>query len=152
MIPNDITSHLGKCKLKPQWDITSSVRMTEWLSSKRDNKWGEWIWKGFPGGASGKEPACQFRRCKRYGFHPCVRKICWRRAPQPTPIFLPGEFHEQRSLVGYQSIGSQKSQTWLRQLSTHTHTHTHTHGFEKRELLYTVGKSVNWYSHYGKTI
>ena len=25
---------------------------------------------GFPGGASGKEPACQFRRCKRRGFDP----------------------------------------------------------------------------------
>ena len=26
----------------------------------------------FPGGASGKEPACQCRRCKRHGFHPWV--------------------------------------------------------------------------------
>ena len=31
--------------------------------------------KGFPGGASGKEPACQFQRHKRHGFHPWVRKI-----------------------------------------------------------------------------
>ena len=30
---------------------------------------------GFPGGASGKEPACQCRRCKRQGFEPWVRKI-----------------------------------------------------------------------------
>ena len=27
--------------------------------------------------------------------------IPWRRAWQPTPVFLPGEFHEQRSLTGY---------------------------------------------------
>jgi len=30
-----------------------------------------------------------------------VRKIPWRRVWQPTPIFLPGEFHGQRTLVGY---------------------------------------------------
>ena len=57
--------------------------------------------KGFPGGASGKEPACQFRRCKRCGFDPCVRKIPWRKAEQPTPVFLPRESHGQRRLVGY---------------------------------------------------
>ena len=30
---------------------------------------------GFPGGTSGKEPACQCRRGKRWGFNPCVGKI-----------------------------------------------------------------------------
>ena len=34
------------------------------------------------------------------GFDSWVRKISWRRKWQPTPIFLPGESHEQRSLVG----------------------------------------------------
>ena len=34
----------------------------------------------FPGDASGKEPTCQCRRCKRHGFDPWVRKIPWRRA------------------------------------------------------------------------
>ena len=38
---------------------------------------------------------------KRHGFDPWVRKIFWRRAWQPTPVFLLGEFHGQRSLVGY---------------------------------------------------
>ena len=33
---------------------------------------------GFPGGTSGKEPACQFRRHKRRRFDPWVRKIPWR--------------------------------------------------------------------------
>ena len=57
---------------------------------------------GFPGGASGKEPACQCRRLKRYryGFDPWVGKIPWRRAWQPTPVFLSGESHGQRSLAG----------------------------------------------------
>ena len=57
--------------------------------------------KGFPGGASGKEPTCHCRRHKRCGFDPWVGKIPWRREWQPTPIFLPGESHRQRSLVGY---------------------------------------------------
>ena len=37
----------------------------------------------------------------RHGFDLWVRKIPWRRAWQPTPVFLPGESHGQRSLVGY---------------------------------------------------
>ena len=41
---------------------------------------------GFPGGASGKEPTCQCRRHRRYGFNPWGRKISWRRAWQPTPV------------------------------------------------------------------
>ena len=45
----------------------------------------------FAGGASGKEPVCQCRRCKRLGLDPKVRKIPWRRAWQPTPVFLSGE-------------------------------------------------------------
>ena len=38
---------------------------------------------------------------KRGGFDPWVGKIPWRRAWQPTPVFLPGESHGQRSLGGY---------------------------------------------------
>ena len=47
----------------------------------------------FPGGAIGKEPACQCRRRRRCGFDPWIGKILWRRAQQPTPVFLPGESH-----------------------------------------------------------
>ena len=39
---------------------------------------------GFPGGATGKEPACQFRRCKRSGFDPWIRMIPWRRKWKPA--------------------------------------------------------------------
>ena len=53
------------------------------------------------GGASGKEPTGQYRRRKSYRFNPWIRKIPWRRAWQPIPIFLPGESHGQRSLLGY---------------------------------------------------
>ena len=51
--------------------------------------------------ALGKEPICQCRRRKKCGFYPWVGKIPWRRAWQPTPIFLPGEPQGQRSLAGY---------------------------------------------------
>ena len=59
----------------------------------------------FPGGASGKVSTCQCRRRKKHGFNPRVGKIPWRRARQPTPVFLPGKSHGQRSLVGYHPWG-----------------------------------------------
>ena len=42
---------------------------------------------------------------------------------QPTPVFLPGESHGQRSLTGYSPWGHKASDT---KRLTHTHTHTHT--------------------------
>ena len=62
-----------------------------------------YTWRGFPGGSDSKESACQCRRCE---FDPRVRKIPWRRAWQPTPVFMPWEFHAQRRLAGLQFMGS----------------------------------------------
>ena len=61
------------------------------------------------GGASGKEPACRCRRHEICGFDPGIRTIPWRREQQPTPVFLPGESHGQRSLVGYGPEGRKES-------------------------------------------
>ena len=47
---------------------------------------------------TGKESTCQ---CKRPGFLPWVRKIPWREKWQPTPVFVTGDTHGQRSLAGY---------------------------------------------------
>ena len=47
-------------------------------------------------------------------------KIQWRRERQPTPVFLPGEFHRLRSLAGYHQWGHKESDTYER--LTHTHT------------------------------
>ena len=55
------------------------------------------ISSGLPWWLSGKESACQ---CRRHGFNPWVGKIHWRRKWQPTPVFLPGESHGQKSLEG----------------------------------------------------
>ena len=63
------------------------------------------------GGTRGEESACQRRKLKRCGFNPWVRKIPWRRAWQPTPVFLPGESHEQRSLADYSPWGRKELDT-----------------------------------------
>ena len=55
--------------------------------------------------------SCQCRRVQCV-FNLWVRKVPWRRKWQPTPVFLPGKFHD-RSLVGLQSLRLQKSRTWL---------------------------------------
>ena len=69
--------------------------------------------RGFPGGASGKEPACQCRRHKRCRFNPWARKIPWRRSWQPTPVLLPGRSHGQRSLEEYSPWGRKRvGQDW----------------------------------------
>ena len=44
-------------------------------------------------------------------FHSWAGKICWRREGLPTLVFLPGEFHGQRSLVGYSPWGKKELDT-----------------------------------------
>ena len=60
----------------------------------------------------------QCRRLKRHGFNPRIRKIPWRRKWQSTPVFLPGKFHGQRSLVGYSPWDCKELDT-TEQLSMH---------------------------------
>ena len=91
---------------------------------------------GFPGGTSGKNSTCQCRRCKSHSFYPWVGKVPWRRKWQPTPTFLPGESHWQRSVVDYSPQGCRESDTtgWL----THTHTHTYTVNMIKMKICKEV--------------
>ena len=49
--------------------------------------WCVCVLRGFPGGTSGKEPACQCRGHKRLGFDPWVGKIPWSKAWKPTPCW-----------------------------------------------------------------
>ena len=71
-----------------------------------------------------KKEKSSFLTCKAmpgwHRFDPWVRKITWRRAWQPTPVFLSGESHGQRSLAGYSLWGCKELDmtegTW------HTHT------------------------------
>ena len=59
-----------------------------------------------PSWLSGKEPTWQCRSCE---FDSRVRKIPWRRKQPPTPVFLPGKSHGQRSLVGYSPWGCKET-------------------------------------------
>ena len=67
--------------------------------------------QGLPRWLRGKESACQWRRHWRLGFDLWFGRIPWRRAWQPTPVFLPEESHGQRSLAGYSPWGSTEPDT-----------------------------------------
>ena len=73
---------------------------------------------GFLGSSNGKESACN---AGKPGFDPWVRKISWRRAWQPTQVFLPREFHGhgQRSLLGYNPQNCRELD--MTERPTHTH-------------------------------
>ena len=77
-----------------------------------------WRMAEIPRGASGEETACPCRRCERCGLDPWVGEIPCRRERQPTPVFLPGESHGQRSRVGYGPRGCKESDTT--ELTWHT--------------------------------
>ena len=120
-----ITNRLG---------LRTQVFSFSWYSS-RDWDFGSWIlgwdvlkreWnifyqiirpESFPIGSAVKNlPAMQ----EILGFNPWVRKIPWRKKWQPTPVFLPGESHGQRSLEGY-SPKVWKELGMTEKLNTHTH-------------------------------
>ena len=77
----------------------------------------------FPRRLSGKESACQIRRCE---FAPSVGKIPERREWQLTAVFLPGESHGRRNLVGYSPWGHKEP---LHFLSLCNSMHCSTPGF-----------------------
>ena len=65
--------------------------------------------EGFPGGANYKESDCQ---CRRHETQ--VRPLGWEDPLEKgiaTPVFLPGEFHGQRSLEGYSPWSHKESYT-----------------------------------------
>ena len=57
----------------------------------------------FPGDSDGKESAYSA------GELGLIPGFPWRRKWPPTLVFLPGEFHRQKSLVGYSSWGHKES-------------------------------------------
>ena len=73
----------------------------------------------FPGGASGKEPACQ---CRRPEFDPWLRTIPWRKKRQPSAGFLPAESHGQEEPGGatVHEVGKESDRTWRLNSNKHT--------------------------------
>ena len=88
------------------------IRMEDYLILRPTVKL-QW---GCPGGSDGKESAYSVGDP---GSVPGLgRSRDWRRAWQPTPVFLPGEFHGQWSLVGYSPWGLRESD--MTERLTHT--------------------------------
>ena len=71
---------------------------------------------GFPGGSVVKKPSAVR---ELMGSVPGFSKISWRRAWQPTPVFLPGEAHGHRSLLGYSLLGDKESN--ITEVTYHAH-------------------------------
>ena len=68
---------------------------------------------GFPGGSDCKESVFN---AGNLGLILGLGRCPWRREWQPNPVFLPGEFHGQRSLTGLQPMGSQRVEhNWVTQ-------------------------------------
>ena len=67
------------------------------------------LW-GFPSGSVVKNPSAMQKPQETWVRSPGW-KIPWRRVWHPTPVFLPGESHEQRNLVGYSPQGHKESAT-----------------------------------------
>ena len=104
-----------------KWDFEIKgmmIQETQWIWSRKWLKLETWSLmdysstqdvtdkaSGIPAGTSGKEAAHQCRRLKRCRFDPWVGKIPWKHEWQPTPVFLSGESHGQRSLAGYSPWG-----------------------------------------------
>ena len=90
---------------------------------------------GIPWCLSSKESALQCRRLRRPGLYPWVGKIPWRRAEQPTPVFLLEKSHGQRSMVGRRQSDMTKATKHTRNEKTplikHTHIHTHANSSSK---------------------
>ena len=74
-----------------------------------------------------------FWQCRRPGFNPWVSKVPWRRKWKPSPIFLPGEVHRQRSLSGYSPQGHKELDMteWL----IHTHKRWENWGLERNGFV-----------------
>ena len=82
---------------------STSYKLNHWLISlsilfSRELPW--WL--------NGKESTCQ---CRRWEFDPWIGRIPWRGKWQPTPVFLPGKSHGQRSLAGYSPWGRKEPDT-----------------------------------------
>ena len=108
-----ITQRMGKCHDKKLAGI--------WKQKSLSHVWLLMTWllpfidyhvlsnMGFPGGSDSKESPCNAGEPE---FDPWVGKIPWRRAWQPTPVFLPGESPWTEKPGGLQSMGFSRSECW----------------------------------------
>ena len=106
VILSDFYAYMQSDMLKIFWNL-SQLAKGFWLFCK-----GFWLLLGFPSGSEVKASAWNVGDMGLIpGSDPWVRKILWRRKWQPTPVFLPGESHGWRSLVGYSPRGRKELDT-----------------------------------------
>ena len=77
--------------------VLSALGCCQWLTSPpslMQSLKGNW---GFPGGSVVKNPPVN---AGDTGLIPWIGMILWSKKGKPTPVFLPGKFHGQRSLMG----------------------------------------------------
>ena len=97
-LPRNYASHhmvgrvLGSQRIRHNWATISFTYCK--LNTQTVPKW-----------ISGQESTCE---CRRHRFDPWVKKISRRRKWQPTPVFLAGKCHGQRSLAGYSPRGGKR--------------------------------------------
>ena len=119
--------HMSLCEL---WELVMDRETLEccdpWGCKELDTtEWLKWTELStavgsFSGGTSHKEHVVQCRRHKRCRFDPRIRKIPWKRAWQPTLVFLLGESHGQGSLVGYSPWSCGVRHDWSDLVCTHS--------------------------------
>ena len=97
-----------------------------------------YIHLGFPGGTSGKEPACQYRRHKRCRFNPWVGKIPWRKAWRPFQYSCLENLYRQKSLAGCHPWGCKESD--MNEAAEHACTHSlrHTYYYNIIQMLWQL--------------
>ena len=121
-VPTTIyTAFFPKCFIywtHSMWDLSSPTRdqtyslhqelriLTTGPSGK--SRYSIYIVFGLPGGSDSKESACNAGHVSSI---PGLGRFPWRREWLPTPVCWPGEFHGQRSLVGYSPWGHKESET-----------------------------------------
>ena len=123
--------------------------------------WQEY-WNGLPFPSPGDQASLVAQHCSvclqcgRPGFDPWVRKIPWRRKWKPTPVFLPGESHGWRSLVGYSTQGCKESDTTERLHFTSFHFtslhFTSLHFFSRGSPWQRAPTCISWISCIGRRI
>ena len=88
-----------------------------------------------------KKPPANAGDVKRRGFDPSVRKIPWRKAWQPTPVFLPRESPWTEEPGRLQSMGSQRVRHGGNN-SAHTHTQPY-----YIPMVYSISRLPKWLLH-----
>ena len=124
-LPNSKTLHHWNKRENPQKQTCINIPDLFWQDAKQFNG-GKLVFSTNGAGPIErvKEPTCQWRKCKSWGFNPWVRKIPWSRKQWSTPVFSPGKSQGQRSLVGYSPWGHKDSDTTEHKASMRIQTYT----------------------------